>query len=84
MARTATPPQRPTLTLTPTRRVAQAGSITLDGVQLSSLDARWVRESFGYVSQSPAVLSGSIRDNIAYACPNATDQQVRSSNSPRV
>lgn len=46
-------------------------------MQLQSLDARWVRDTFGYVSQSPAVLSGSIRDNIAYACPQATDEQVR-------
>jgi ABC-type multidrug transport system fused ATPase/permease subunit len=30
----------------------------------------------GYVSQSPAVLSGSIRDNIAYARPEATDEEV--------
>lgn len=57
-------------------REPTAGSISLDGVALHSLDARWLRDQMGYVSQSPAVLSGSIRDNIAYARPEATDEEV--------
>ena len=54
------------------------GTITLDNVDLRSLKPRWLRgEVVGVVTQEPVLLPGTIRDNIAYARPDATMEEVR-------
>ena len=40
-------------------------TILLDGVNLKDLDAKWLRQQVGLVSQEPKLFYGSIRDNIA-------------------
>lgn len=45
------------------------GEIRFDGVPLSRLDLRTVREQCGVVMQEPTVFNGSIRRNIAYNDP---------------
>jgi ABC-type multidrug transport system fused ATPase/permease subunit len=44
-----------------------SGSITLDGVDLRSYKVADLRRQFAFVFQEPALFSGSIRDNIAFA-----------------
>ena len=44
---------------------ASSGAILLDGVDVRTLNVRWLRGTIGYVSQMPTLFSLSIRDNIA-------------------
>jgi ATP-binding cassette, subfamily B, bacterial MsbA len=52
------------------------GRITLDGVDVRELSFADLRGSIGLVPQEPALFSGSVRDNIAYGRPGATDDEV--------
>jgi subfamily B ATP-binding cassette protein MsbA len=52
------------------------GRITLDGVDVRDLSFADLRGSVGLVPQEPALFSGSVRDNIAYARPDASDADV--------
>ncbi|MEM9193889.1 MAG: ABC transporter transmembrane domain-containing protein [Myxococcota bacterium] len=53
-----------------------AGTIELDGNHMLDLDPTWVREQVGVVAQEPLLFSASIRENIRYGRPAATDQDV--------
>lgn len=53
-----------------------SGRITLDDVDVRSLSLSTLRSAIGIVPQEPALFSGSVRDNIAYAKPGATDVEV--------
>jgi ATP-binding cassette subfamily C protein/ATP-binding cassette subfamily C protein LapB len=55
----------------------QAGSVTLDGIDLRQLRPITLRQTIGYVAQRNALFPGSIRDNIMLADPTASDAQVR-------
>ncbi len=52
------------------------GSITIDGQDISSVTKLSLRRSIAYVSQQPYLFEGSIRDNIRYGRPDATDAEV--------
>ena len=52
------------------------GSVTLDGHDLRSLGLQDFRSRLGYVPQESFLFTGSIRDNIAYGRPEATDVEV--------
>ena len=54
----------------------QGGSVTLDGHDLRSLGLQDFRSRLGYVPQESFLFTGSIRDNIAYGRPEATDVEV--------
>jgi ATP-binding cassette subfamily B protein len=53
-----------------------AGRVLVDGVDLRDLDLSGYRHRLGYVPQEPFLFGGSIRDNIAYGRPDATDADV--------
>jgi subfamily B ATP-binding cassette protein MsbA len=53
------------------------GRITLDGTDIRSLRLADLRGAIGIVPQEPALFSGTIRENIAYARPSATDADVQ-------
>lgn len=53
-----------------------SGQISIDGHDIKSLDLKWLRQNIGYINQEPTLFATSIRDNIRYADPNATDNQV--------
>ena len=53
-----------------------AGEVLLDGENIKNLKLEWLRSQIGLVTQEPALLSLSIRDNIAYGRSNATSDQV--------
>ena len=55
------------------------GRITLDGVDVRELSFADLRGSIGLVPQEPALFSGSVRENIAYARPDASDADVHAS-----
>jgi subfamily B ATP-binding cassette protein MsbA len=52
------------------------GRIALDGVDVRDLSFADLRGSIGLVPQEPALFSGSVRENIAYARPDAGDDDV--------
>lgn len=54
----------------------QGGSITVDGVNLSEIEADWFRERIGYVGQEPTIFSGNIRENIKVGKADATDEEI--------
>jgi ATP-binding cassette, subfamily B, bacterial MsbA len=53
------------------------GRITLEGIDVRSLRLAELRGAIGIVPQEPALFSGTIRENIAYARPKATDAEVQ-------
>lgn len=53
-----------------------SGAITLDGVDLRDLSSRDLRRAVVMVTQEAYLFSGSVRDNIALAKPEATDPEV--------
>jgi ABC-type multidrug transport system fused ATPase/permease subunit len=52
------------------------GCITLDGIDLREFDIKSLRSVMGIVSQDTYLFNTSVRNNIAYARPNATDEEV--------
>jgi len=53
-----------------------AGRITLDGVDIATMPRAELRGRIGMVLQDTWLFSGTIRDNIAYGRPGATEEQV--------
>ncbi|HKJ57342.1 MAG TPA: ABC transporter ATP-binding protein [Nitriliruptoraceae bacterium] len=53
-----------------------AGTITLDGVDITDMPRSGLRGRIGMVLQDTWLFEGTIRDNIAYGRPGATDEQV--------
>ncbi len=53
-----------------------AGAVRVDGVDLRDLDLAGYRHQLGIVPQEPFLFSGTIRDNIAYGRPDASDAEV--------
>jgi ATP-binding cassette, subfamily B, bacterial MsbA len=52
------------------------GVITIDGQNVAALERGSLRQSIAYVSQQPYLFEGTVRDNIRYGRPNATDVEV--------
>jgi ATP-binding cassette subfamily B protein len=53
-----------------------SGRITLDGTDYRELSRDQVRRCFGMVLQDTWLFAGTIRDNIGYGMPGATDEQI--------
>ncbi len=52
------------------------GAIRLDGADLRELALEDVRRDIGFVPQDPVLFAGSLRDNLTYGAPEATDLEV--------
>ncbi|GAA1732391.1 ABC transporter ATP-binding protein [Isoptericola hypogeus] len=52
------------------------GSVTLDGVDLRDLRLQTVRENITVLLQEAPVLDASVRDNVTFSRPGATDDEV--------
>lgn len=53
------------------------GQILLDGVNIKDYRLSFLHNNIGVVQQDPRLFTMSIRDNIAYANPDATDSQIQ-------
>lgn len=53
-----------------------SGEIFIDGVNINDLTRRALRSQFGMVLQDTWLFKGTIRDNISYSMPNATDDEI--------
>lgn len=54
----------------------QGGAVLLDGHDLRTLQLRWLRSQMGLVSQEPTLFATSIRANILYGKPDASQEEV--------
>ncbi|GAB4503886.1 MAG: ABC transporter ATP-binding protein [Anaerolineales bacterium] len=54
----------------------QSGSLTIDGHDIRTLDLRQYRRQLGIVSQVPFLFSGTVAQNIRYAAPEVTDDEM--------
>ena len=52
------------------------GRITLDGVDIATMTRADLRSGVGMVLQDTWLFGGTIRDNIAYGNPAATEEQI--------
>ncbi|TVR18581.1 MAG: ABC transporter ATP-binding protein [Anaerolineaceae bacterium] len=55
----------------------QAGDVLIDGQDIRTFDLPAFRSKLGIVPQQPFLFSGTVRDNIRYSRPNATDDEIR-------
>lgn len=53
-----------------------SGSISINGLDISSMNAKSLRRRIGFVGQEPILMSGSIAENIAYGKPHATRNEI--------
>lgn len=53
------------------------GKITLDGADLRQLSNRTLRENIGLVQQEVTIFNGTVRDNIRFGRPDASDEEIR-------
>ena len=53
-----------------------AGGIAVDGQDIAKVTKESLRRSIAYVSQQPYLFEGTIRDNIRYGRPDASDAEV--------
>ena len=54
-----------------------AGRVLLDGADVRDLRLDELRRAVGMVSQDPFLFSTTVRENIAYGRPDATDEEIR-------
>lgn len=56
--------------LTPTK-----GQVTVDGYDLQTLDSHWYHEQIAYLSQTPYIMSGTLRENLQFGL-EVTDEML--------
>ena len=54
----------------------QQGAVLLDGVDIRTLNVRWLRQQMGLVGQEPVLFMGTVAENIAYGKPRATQAEI--------
>lgn len=52
------------------------GKITIDGVDIKTIDRKHLRQQFGMVLQETWIKEGSVRENLLLANPNASEEQM--------
>ena len=55
----------------------ESGEILIDGVNIKNIKLKSLREHIGIVQQDVYMFSGTIRENIAYGKPSATDEEIK-------
>ena len=53
-----------------------SGSVTFDGIDVRKLDLKFMRDQVGVVSQETYLFNGTIRENLLYAKPDATEEAM--------
>lgn len=55
----------------------EQGSVLVDGYDLTKVSVRSLRKQIGVVSQETVLFEGTVRDNVAYGKPTASDDEVQ-------
>ena len=53
-----------------------SGSIKIDGIDIKKYELKSLRKNIGYVQQDVFIFGGTIKENILYGKPGATDEEV--------
>lgn len=53
-----------------------SGRVLIDGKDARERSQLWLHSSIGYVLQTPHLFSGTVRENLLYGNPNATDDDI--------
>ena len=53
-----------------------SGTVLFDGIDVRKLNLEYLREHIGIVSQETYLFNGTIRDNLLYAKPDATEEEL--------
>ncbi|MEM8748664.1 MAG: ABC transporter ATP-binding protein [Pseudomonadota bacterium] len=53
-----------------------SGTISVDGQNIAEVATHELRSNIAYVSQSPILFQGTVRENLRYARPDATDKEI--------
>ena len=54
-----------------------SGRVLIDGRDARERSQLWLHSAIGYVLQTPHLFSGTVRENLLYGNPNATDENIR-------
>ena len=54
-----------------------SGCVSFDGTDVKKLDLHYLRDQIGVVTQDTYLFNGTIRENLLYAKPDATEQELR-------
>ncbi|MBR0085040.1 MAG: ATP-binding cassette domain-containing protein, partial [Lachnospiraceae bacterium] len=52
------------------------GQVLIDGRDARERSQLWLHSNIGYVLQTPHLFSGTVRDNLKYGKPDATDEEI--------
>ncbi len=52
------------------------GQVLIDGIDVRERSQLWLHSNIGYVLQTPHLFSGTVRDNLRYGKPDATDEEI--------
>ncbi|MDF1608393.1 ABC transporter ATP-binding protein [Hoeflea sp. YIM 152468] len=64
------------ISLVPRFHDPASGQVLIDGTDIATVTKKSLRQQIAYVSQQPLLFEGSIRDNLRYARPDATDAEI--------
>jgi ABC-type multidrug transport system fused ATPase/permease subunit len=64
------------VSLIPRFRDPDAGRITIDGVDITDFKLHGLRCQIGFVLQDTVLLRGTVRENIAFGRPDATEEEI--------
>lgn len=53
-----------------------AGAVAINGIDIKNVDRNWYRGRFAFVPQDVEIFDGTIRQNITYACPDASEEWI--------
>jgi len=53
------------------------GQVLIDGRDARERSQLWLHSAIGYVLQTPHLFSGTVRENLLYGNPNATEEQIQ-------
>ncbi|MDO4740896.1 MAG: ABC transporter ATP-binding protein [Eubacteriales bacterium] len=53
------------------------GKVLIDGRDARERSQLWLHSAIGYVLQTPHLFSGTVRENLLYGNPNATEEQIQ-------
>ena len=56
--------------------VPDSGRVMIDGVDIAQVEPAWLRRQIGVVLQENFLFGGTIKENIAIAQPNATEEEI--------
>lgn len=56
---------------------AAAGTVKVDGVDVTTMNIAYLRSQMGLVGQEPVLFGTSIEENIRYGKPDATDEEIQ-------